>query len=251
MKRKLAHGAAAVIVGALFSTPTPAAPIETAKPVNDVRELFVPVGFDNNDNVQVVVSGYLDGVCYQLRQPKVEVDVPQHKVKLTINQVRVQQFCHPIAIRYNQVVNVGALPAGTFTVEASGDTSPMQLVINRSVNPGPDDLPYAPVESARLILGSGGDMSVSLRGHLTNTCQRFESVKVTQHGKTIEVMPIMKVTAQDEQGKPCQTREADFEKRTDLPKLEKGRYLLHVRAAGGQSLNEVFDYPYPWDDRDH
>ena len=255
MQHVRTHSLFAALCGLVitFATASPAAPSPTvpATAAPDVRDLFVPVGFDSNDDVVAVVDGYLDGVCYHLRQPKVDTDLANHKIKITVMAVRIQEFCHPIAVRYHQVVHLGALPVGTYRIETQGAVPPQSLVVKQAENPGPDDFPYASVENTTLQLGTGGELSVRQRGHYSGTCQRLNDVRVTRHGRTIDVLPILKLATRDDNGQPCRAEEQAFQKQIALPHLENGRYLLHVRTTAGQSLNEVFDYPYPWDDRDH
>ena len=63
-----------------FNAPVQAAtPIETLVPI---KHVYVPKGFDSNDQTEVMVSGYLPNLCY--RGHKSKVSVKDHTIQIQI-----------------------------------------------------------------------------------------------------------------------------------------------------------------------
>ena len=209
-------------------------------PIRDTRSLFVPVGFDDNDDVVVVLDGYIGDPCDKLRAPKVIIDKANGSITITPMKERVGENCPEILVPYQQVVNLGTLPMGTYAVQTFDDKLGEILSVKKAPFATPDDHLYAPVDSAHVSVQVSGTMTATVRGRLTDSCLSIEKVEVLPSGRTMVVLPIMKKSATDPQGAACQPIERPFESRVELPVLTAGRYLLHVRSLNGQSVNEVF-----------
>ncbi len=198
--------------------------------------LFVPKGFDDNDQVMAVLDGYLPSSCYKLDHVKTTVD----QAKKT---VRVQQYarvypgpCLLMLVPYTSEATVGLLPSGEYKVVTNRGNTTRDLSVDHSSNVGPDDYLYVPVEQTHIERQSDGSLKVVLEGRFTSNCMSFKEIKVTYSGSTIEVLPIMDV--QDHAG--CQAQEIAFRQERTLSALQPGRYLLHVRSLNGHAVNTVF-----------
>lgn len=207
--------------------------------------LFIPMGFDDNDEVVVVVDGYLPDPCHQLIRPYVKVDELSRRITISPRAREFLGVCHDVIVPYTQEVHIGQLPRGQFTVNTKDGLLRERLLVGRSVNPGPDDYLYAPVDNARVIFPSSptGERRwvAVLEGRYTNSCLVIAETQVSLTGKTIQVLPIMKLQTEEESGTVCRQQEQPFKLEIELPTLtEEGRYLLHVRSLNGQSVNRVF-----------
>lgn len=210
-------------------------------PVRDVRNLFVPVGFDSRNEIVAVVDGYLPDPCHRLRKPDVRID-PATKRAVIMPLAEVYRgTCPDVIVPFHQVVSLGELKAGDYSVELyDGSKKEALWVAQAKEKITSDDYFYAPVDSAS-IAQSGGTRKAVLKGRLTNTCMQKDEIRITDHQKTIEVLPILKITSRDPHGRPCMDIERPFEWTVDLPAASgTERHLLHVRSLNGQSVNQVF-----------
>lgn len=206
-------------------------------PVDAVR-VFVPVGFDDNDNAQVVLDGYLPSGCYRLARTETSVDPATRQIRV---QAMARYFdipCIEARIPYNVVVDLGILPAGDFTVVSNKDTLRENMKIAEATNAGPDDFDYAPVDSVRVREVPGTDRLVAvIDGRFTNSCMAFDDVKVIDNGATLAVLPVIKMT----DGPACADIILPYRRVVNLPaNLAPGRHLLHVRSLNGHAVNYVF-----------
>jgi hypothetical protein len=206
-----------------------------------VSEIFAPVGFDDNDEVVVVLDGYLPNSCYKVENTHVKVDPATSAVEVTQLARRWPGPCLLALVPFSSTVSLGVLPKGDFTVKSFGATDE-KLSVGEATSSGPDDFLYAPVDHVSFAPSTGSDaVSAMLEGRFTNTCMAFEEVKVIDSTKTVEVLPIMKM----EERSDCQDNvEIPFRKYVSLPGgLYEGRHLLHVRSLNGRSVNRMFSIP--------
>ncbi len=209
------------------------------------RTVFIPNGFDDNDDVVAVVDGYLPDTCHQLRSAFVEVNEAARKIVI---QPRMVDFtsssvaCMDVTIPYTSVVHLGVLSPGQYQITKRNGTAIQNLDVKRAGNQGPDDFLYASVDGLQ-VTANGGKAEVRLYGRHTNTCLTIEDVKVipSLEGKTIALLPVMGRKPGTTARTVCETKEVPYEKVVKLPELvQNERYLLHVRSSNGQSVNQVF-----------
>lgn len=203
--------------------------------------IFVPMGFDNNDEVVAIVDGYLPDTCYRLRPTEVAIDEERKEILVQPRAALFPGPCLEMIVPYTTVIRLGALSAGTYRVATRSGKTAETLNVVRSSNPGPDDYLYAPVTSAQVHQTE--NPTARLFGRFTNTCSKIKEAKVINSGKTIEVLPIMEQTPKMANGNPCETKEIPFAYAVALPQGKPGRHLLHVRSLNGQSVNEAFTVP--------
>jgi hypothetical protein len=76
---------------------------------------YIPGGFDSNDQVQVVGEGIFPNTCYRpVATPKVEVDSVTRQIKVAPHALKYDGFCLQMLVRFDQTVNLGVMPAGTY-----------------------------------------------------------------------------------------------------------------------------------------
>lgn len=208
-------------------------------------EIFVPRGFDNNDDVVVVADGYLPTSCYKLTKPEVKIDHDKRTITVIPQARHYDVVCMQVLVPFTDVVNLGVLPHGNYLVQTMGAQVNETLNVKESTNAGPDDLLYAPVDSITIDTETAPDRPVAvLAGRFTNTCMRITEVKVVNSGKTFEILPIMMM----DDGPDCRAQEIPFRAIAELAPanrapLHLGRFLAHARSLNGSSLNAVFSVP--------
>ena len=228
----------------LFVAAAFAGTIYAAEPVPASSDyMFAPEGFDDNDNVQVVLDGWLSSSCDRAVEPKVVVHPEKQVIELSAQVVHGDFLCLPVMVRFTSVADIGPLPWGKWSLVTNNGWLVDELIIDEASNAGPDDHVYAAVDEAHVeyipdLKDADSKWSVVLLGHFQNSCQSFDEIKVIDSGDTVEVLPILKV---QDRGQECLQVITPYNMRAFLPDYEvEGRHLLHVRSRGGEALNKVF-----------
>lgn len=199
---------------------------------------FAPRGFDDNDQVQLVIEGRLPSDCYRLEQPDVRVNAATKHISIQPKASYYNWLCLEVLVPWTQVVNVGRLPAGEWNIKVGSNGEPETLPIKLSTTVSPDDHVYAPVDSLSVDLVDGQAIA-TIKGRFTTRCGELTDLKVLDSGKTIEILPIMTAGT----ARSCEHTEQPFEQKILLPHKSKGRYLVHVRSLNGLSHNQVYEMP--------
>jgi hypothetical protein len=202
------------------------------------KHFFMPPGFDDNDNAQLVLSGMLPNTCYKSANPKVEIDEARKRIIVT-----PQAFFYPgcwclqVLVPFTQTIDLGVLQQGNYTVtemdERGSGLTRGTLPIAEARSGAPDDSLYAPIKAAR-IERRENELTLILSGQLSS-CMSFKEVKVMARvPNLIEVLPIAQ-----EDGTQCSGPARSFERSVALPALEHGTTLIHIRSLNGQSINLI------------
>ncbi len=208
----------------------------------EATDMFVPHGFDNNDEVVAVIDGYLRSGCYKITRPDVNIDHEQRMITITPQARYYEAVCIQALVPYTQVVSLGVLNVGDYTVQTKSRNLSETLAVAESKNAGPDDMLYAPVDDVAVDNAVNPTRPIAIiSGRLTNSCMRIDDVKVQRNDKTIEIFPLLVL----EDRVDCQLLETPF--RIPVPlvragerEFRTGRFLAHVRSLNGQSANTVF-----------
>lgn len=229
--------AAAVLGGVAYAQNTPG----NGELVNvDARYVFVPEGFDDNDESTVMVDGYLPSGCYKLTRPEYTVNEQSKTISIKPMARYFDVPCIEALIPYQFEVKLGILAEGTWSVELNSDVVE-NLEVAESTSAGPDDYLYAAVDAASVAADEAGNLTATLQGRFTNSCMVWEDLRVQDNGKTINILPIMKI-----EGENCTAGEFPFTRVVDLPEsVTAGRHLLHVRSLNGNAVNHLF-YKSPY-----
>jgi hypothetical protein len=205
--------------------------------------VFVPRGFDDNDEVNIVVDGFLPSSCHKLDKLNYTVDAEAQRITIQQLTRKYEGPCVQILVPFTNVLRLPPLPFGGYTVTGANGTTATTFYVAEATNAGPDDHLYAPVEVVQVNQDPGSSARyVVLEGRFTNTCMVWDEIKVIDSGKTLEVLPIIKM-----QDRPdCMDIDTWFKTTVNLPeKAELGRYLLHVRSLNGKSENHMFSVRPP------
>lgn len=201
--------------------------------------VFAPVGFDDNDEVELVIDGYLPSGCYRVTQPEVSVD---HEAQTILIKPMARYFdvpCIEALVPYFAEIKVGQLTNGNYAITVAGPDRTLTdaLPVVLASGPGPDNFTYAPVDEVRVETDATGHLVAILQGRFTSRCMEWGEVRAEDQGKTILILPILTIAADT----PCQASEIPYTKLVPLPStVTRGRHLLHVRTLNGQAVNKLF-----------
>lgn len=205
------------------------------------RFMFIPGGFDNNDQVQVTLDGYLPNSCYKLAAPRVTFDSNTHTYSVTTvaNNFEANNVdCGTFVVPYTVSATLGQVPAGDYTIQSLG-TANTTLHVKESGGVGPDDFLYAPVDHVHVKVDlTNQSITANIEGRFTNSCMRWKEIKIIDEGATIVMLPIIRL----EERADCVSREMTYKTmEAKIPWRQPGRYMVHVRGLSGAAINHVFD----------
>lgn len=214
-----------------------------------VEKIFVPQGFDDNDNVEVVVQGRFQNACMKTGPVEKKIDVMSKTITLRVESyVYRGEPCAQVIVPFIQRVTFGTLPAGSWKIELEGmpAVSPLPLVVDHAVSATPDDFLYAPVEEVVLLPGGlGARQKLSVSGNWSQTvgrgCFVLREIR-TKLGSdnTLVVQPIAELLPANQCSLSSQRKRA-FQGSVMLTKPLQSDSLIHVRTLNGESLNKFFE----------
>lgn len=226
-----------------------------ARPIADYIDIeskfiFAAVGFDNNDEVMVILDGYLPNTCYRLSVPVIE-GLGNEVISIQARAYAVAEQCLPFPVPFSQEVRLGQLsPRNSYEVRTNRGALKESLSVGLAT-PGSaiDERLYGSVENVEVTLEKDGQGKtpigrrhwVTVRGRLSSNCLRLKELKATTtNGKSVEVLPLLERLEKGPDGSDCRYEESNFSSSVPLPTLSLGRHLVHVRSSGGQAVNRVF-----------
>lgn len=226
-----------------------AAPGKTQAPVD---KIFIPVGFDNNDNVEVIIHGDFTNSCSRISHTSAVLDSKTNVITVSADYLQYgdaaggTQYCAQVMLPYVEVVNLGILDEGDYTVQYKGDTSvTAALSVAKSKTESPDDFLYAPIENAWLDQDQAtGKQSIVLQGTYPLWfvgCQVMKNIQVENQGEVLVVLPVTEVV--DTEACHPGIYDPRFVIRKGLSSKFEGDGLLHVRTMHSHSVNRFISAP--------
>lgn len=203
---------------------------ETVVAVNDV---FIPKGFDGNDDVEIVLSGEFPNTCYQ--RPKTELAVRNGKINVDMKaEVVRSRPCIMAVVPYLTTVKIGRVGVGTHEIVINPghrDAKIARLNVEAPGSASIDNFTYANVTAAEF-----NGKKLVLSGYHPSSCMKLDRVAVDTNDNrdTVSVMPII---YQDPEFPICDAMIAPFTYEIELPELAAKRILAHVRKLDGNALN--------------
>jgi hypothetical protein len=205
-----------------------------------LKKAFVPVGFDDNDRIQFAVTGNTPNTCYRVGPHALKVNEEDKTITVHQQAYLYQGVCLQILLPFTQVIDVGLLKSGTYTIldRQTGETLG-SLPITRGENQGPDDFLYAPINDAHTQYSQGRN-KLYITGTFSDRCSEFEDIRVLYQDQVLVVQPIIRRTI--ESTSTCSsTEKTRFLKTIDLKKGLRGTFFLHVRTLNGQAINKIVE----------
>lgn len=226
---------------------------QTAQPIAlqaKIGEVFVPYGFDDNDNVELTIHGHFPNSCYRTGTAIAQVDDEAMEITIQAKSYFYPQSeeCIEMVNPFTQVIHLGTLSAGSYKIVVQNEpTTFPDLVITHSPVLAPDAYLYAPVDFVNLVQTQDGPNTymMSIAGNLPKLqdgCLRIKELKAYfSPANVLIVLPIMQKFTQEE----CRGFVAQDSSRFELNKMirfeKPGHYLIHVRSISGDSRNLVFE----------
>lgn len=206
------------------------------------EHVFVPQGFDDNDEAEITIAGSFPNTCYRSGKATAQVDRTAKTIVIkNEDNFFTSCWCLFVLVPYVKTIPVGMLPTGTYTVlveQTNGERiRQSSLSVAVSANNGPDDYLYPLVEDAKVeTQGEGKPAKLTLSGQLPSECMELDEVRVAYRApNVIEVLPIAKI----ENEADCGQKKREFRKEVLLSPPWKGATLVHIRSLNGQALNKV------------
>lgn len=206
-----------------------------------VDHLFVPKGFDNNDNVEVIVTGKFPNPCF-IRN-KVDVKVSDDLVDVTITSLKRDDVsCDNLKVPYRETVTIGSLQSGDYKVRVNGKLED-KLEVAMSTSSSVDENLYAAVDYVELGFTGGLAGDAMIVAHTVSSCLEFDRVDLISNGKdTYSIMPILK----RRQGECPEKRDfLQIPVKFDVNALKNDSILLFVRSMDGKSAHALVEKSAP------
>lgn len=195
---------------------------------------YIPNGFDTNDTAQIVGEGLFSNGCYRPAGVDFSVDHVKKEITLNPKAYHYDGVCIQVLVPYSQVVDVGILKAGKYTVKQGDQKNLGELNVKLATNSSPDDYLYAPISQA-YVTSSKGEVQVKISGEFTNSCMSLVQVLTEVQPRVIVVLPIAELV----DGPLCAQGMFPFEKTITLKNVKPERYLLHVRSLNAKAINNL------------
>lgn len=217
-------------------------PTEIPSPVDKV---FVPQGFDDNDNAEIVLHGEFPNTCYQVGRTVSKVDEKNHEISVWAISLRYPgENCKEVKVPFIQSVKIGVLSRGDYKVVVKGaDSIVSALAIAPRHVEAPEDFLYAPVASAALAnTPDGARQTLTLNGyypHMFVGCMVIDEIRTSlTPDNVLVVQPIAKIV--EDNTDTCQKQASDksFQLSKDLDTMLHGEGLIHVRVLNGDAINQ-------------
>ena len=217
-----------------------------------LENLLTPVtGFEEKNNIQVILAGSLPNFCYTLGETKVDRN-------LSTRQIRIRQFavkqtdgmCEnekdlpdhmTMQIPFTSEISIGSLPKGeyTFSYDRSRNQSGSRpLIVSENIKSTVDTLPYASVSKimALPVIHKNDPVEVTINGTLNSSCTELDpNIQVLNETDVFVIMP----TIRRKSGVMCMPVLIPFEKKVNLGLLTPGQYLIHTRSMHGGAVNQI------------
>jgi hypothetical protein len=198
-------------------------------------KVYIPDGFDNNDNVQIVGEGMFPNPCYRYATTAVTVDHTAKTIRLNTEVYKYPGVCIQVMMPFDRVVDVGILKEGNYSIITDNQTVG-KVNIHASKTKEPDDYMYASVSQA-YFQSKGSVNKVFLSGNFPSRCMKLKEVKSQVQNDVLVILPIVEL----DPAEYCVGGQYRFETSVDVGFMKSGRYLLHVRTMNGKAVNNLID----------
>lgn len=241
------------------ATASPAPPANDLKMVEvPIAHVFVPeVGFDDNDNVEVVLDGVLPNGCYSIGNADVQVKDAHRITARLFAKVQTLGVCAdqdklPLQLRppvpYTITQSLGTLPMGDYRV-----FFPRPLLtegirtfnVAHAKTMSVDDYPYAAVSGIWIgdLVRGDQNMQATLVGSMTADCSLLTQTDI--HVRREDDVYVIEPVLEFKPNVLCAFVMSPFERQIDLGRAAAGRYLLHVRSMNGNAVSRAFSVVDP------
>lgn len=214
-----------------------------------VEKVFVPQGFDNNDNAEVIIQGRFPNACMKTGPVEKHVDPATQTITLKpMVFVYRGEPCAQVIVPFTQRVTFGTLQKGRWKIVVDGmpSISPLPLDIEEARSASPDEFLYAPVEEVVLLpAAQGARQRLVISGNWPQLTSQgcFSLKEIRTHlgaDNTLVVQPISEILPAS-RCSPTSMRKRVFQGSVLLEKSLQSDSLIHIRTLNGESLNRFFE----------
>ena len=200
-------------------------------------QVFVPQGFDSNDQIQIVGAGVFENGCYRPAEASAKVDETAKRITITAAAYKYAGLCTQMILPFDRVINVGIVPAGDYKIVQSGQSKVLgKLHVDEARTSDADDFSYAPIKQAFIDNQVGNKADLIVKGVFPTNCAKIQEVRVKTDDHVIVAQPIMTV----ENLSDCAVGYFPFRQVVPVT-VPNGEYLLHVRSMNANSINNLVD----------
>ena len=212
-----------------------------------VEKVYVPLGFDDNDNVEIVLHGHFNSSCYKVGPTTARVDYETQTIHIDSKAYLYREgTCAQMIVPFTETVSIGLVKEGSYQIvlDDARSLAGAVLEIKAATSNNPDDFLYAPVDAVKLDAPRGEGAKLTVEGrypHMFIGCMVIRDLKIQKaRGNVIVVQPIAALTDGQECESQSLTKKFIITKSLDFP-VEKTEYLLHARATSGHSVNRLVE----------
>lgn len=218
-----------------------------------IEKVFVsPEGYDDNDNITIVVHGSLPSLCFQVVDPAYVINVKTKTILVRQLAVKVN---YPDCVKgatpkaygqggiFTSELQIGSIGAGDWKVVYDNGTKTLAertFKVAKANSDTVDESIYAPVLSTFIpdLVYETKNAEVVLSGIINTSCLDLDpaNIEVVKFSDVIVILPRLTVMNGDD----CKKIELPLQEVVSVGELNPGEYLLHVRSMTGRALNRVF-----------
>ncbi len=204
-----------------------------------VSHIYSPEGFDSNDNVEIIIEGFLPNLCY--RSPSHSVEVKDNLINIKVEALNHQQegvACAEMIVPFLEKVELGVIDKGDYKILVNGKSPWEQkgsIKVSESISDAIDESVYANVN---YIEKDDRSRVVKLKGYNPSDCFVLDRIDIVNNKKDVHsILPQMKQISDF-----CPMKMVPFEYELEVPEnLKSDKVLLHVRVMDGKSVNSLFN----------
>ncbi len=204
-----------------------------------LKHLYVPVGFDNNDTVEVIVTGEFPNTCYS--RNKSTVTVAEDKIYVDITAIVNEESrldCADMMVPFKEVISLGNLQGGEYDIVVNGKAKfalTDKITIAEAESNSVDEHTYAAIEYVEKV----GKNDFLLKGISYSDCMKLDKIEVLSNKKdTLSVLPVLK---QVSNFCPMKGIPVSYQVQLDVSELKTKEPLIHIRTMDGKSVNSILN----------
>ncbi len=209
-----------------------------------VDHIFIPNGFDNNDHVEVIVTGKFPNPCFTRNSYDVKVKGDVININVTSLSMDNPYYtkCEPLRIPFSESVSIGSLQGGPYKVivnEGGKYEQKESLNITIANSQSIDDNIYAKVDYVETGFTGGASGDAILVAQSPSPCLVIDKVTYLSNDKdTLSILPIMKKISSD---CPEKAERIEIPIKFETSKFKFNQILLFVRTLEGRSINSIIN----------
>jgi len=209
-----------------------------------VEKIFIPVGFDDNDDVEVIVSGQFPNDCWKVEE--VEKTRTKAGYSLKMKARKWKAFCADKMSPFWKKVSLGYLKVGNYII-TNEEKNEGTLIVRGAKFKTEDDYQYASVDSVKTRYEFNKETGriekrfLVLKGEFPNACYQLaknppvDLIRESSEG-LIEILPVIEYNKALSQN--CSTP-IEFEEPIAIPENLSGKFMIYLRTDSDKLENSI------------